>query len=92
MQLVRVHPEAPGAKILPPHFYSLTLQHANMPSYQGPTKEQVRQYLQHRFGSAGPVPSISEIRNALGWVECQPDANEPSCQDDITSERDDSTA
>ena len=63
-----------------------------MATYQGPTKEQVRQYLQRRFGSAGPVPSISEIRTELGWVECPAAENETACQSDAAAEREDSTA
>jgi hypothetical protein len=40
-----------------------------MGTYQTPSKEQVRQYLQLRFTGHRPVPSISEIQDALGWVE-----------------------
>lgn len=73
MQFLHFHAEAPGTEIAAQVL--LTLKHAiDMGTYQAPTKEQVRQYLQRRFGSNGPVPSPTEIRNALGWVECsQPD-------------------
>ncbi|WP_420477324.1 hypothetical protein [Noviherbaspirillum sp. ST9] len=40
-----------------------------METYQAPTKEQVREYLQRRFASNGPLPSLSEIRSELGWNE-----------------------
>lgn len=63
-----------------------------MASYQSPTKEQVRQYLQRRFGSSGPVPSMSEIRNALGWVERPAPASLPACQSGVAAEREDGKA
>lgn len=53
-----------------------------METYQVPTKEQVRQYLQRRFRSHGPVPSPSEIRHELGWGEFpQAEGNPLSCED-----------
>ncbi|HYD63680.1 MAG TPA: hypothetical protein VEC35_25220 [Noviherbaspirillum sp.] len=63
-----------------------------MGTYQAPTKEQVREYLKRRFGSSGPVPSISEIRSALGWDNRPVSTNTSACQGDAPSEREDSTA
>jgi hypothetical protein len=61
-----------------------------MDKYQTPTKEQVRAYLSLRFGSSGPVPSITEIRHAIGWVE-QP-VRMTQSKSGVTSAREDSTA
>jgi len=64
----------------------------DMGTYQAPTKEQVRQYLQRRFGSNGPVPSPTEIRHAVGWGE-RPQADEAAVPcEDIVSQREDSAA
>jgi hypothetical protein len=34
---------------------------------QHPSKEQVREYLKHRFSEHSPPPDIQEIRRQLGW-------------------------
>ncbi|OWW21005.1 hypothetical protein [Noviherbaspirillum denitrificans] len=54
-----------------------------MASYQSPTKEQVRAYLARRFASSGPVPSISEIRNELGWIKRPSASGTPLFQVDM---------
>ena len=91
MQFLHLHAEAPGTKIAAQVLISLK-QAIDMGTHQAPTKEQVRQYLQRRFGSNGPVPSPTEIRHALGWGECpRADDVDVPCEDTV-SHREDSAA
>ena len=92
MQLVRVLPETPGANVLPPILLALTAPQFIMARYQTPTKEQVREYLKRRFSSNGPVPSISEIRNELGWIDRTTPEDKSGCESSVLPLREDSTA
>ena len=92
MQLVCLHPETPGAIVLAPILLALTALQSIMATYQAPTKEQVREYLKRRLVGNAPVPSISEIRNELGWIERTTPEDKPACESHVLPQREDSTA